>query len=197
MTHMQTSDAEAPVSFATSDIPGPSPAQMREAMGIFASGVTVVTGMDAAEPVGFACQSFASVSLEPALVLFCADHRGSTWPRIKGSGRFTVNVLGEAQNDLCTRFGSSRGTRFENLDWSMSAWGTPALPGVMLRVHAEVYDVHVDGDHDVVVGRVLELESGAAERPMIFYRGGFGVETHDPQQLSPAMLNWGYGDRWG
>lgn len=194
MTHMQASEPGAPI---TPDIPGPTPMEMREAMGIFASGVTVVTGMDEQEPVGFACQSFASVSLEPPLVLFCADHRGRSWPRIKQSGRFTVNVLGEEQTDLCTRFGSSRGTRFEELDWTMSAWGTPSLPGVMLRVHAEVYDVHVDGDHDVVVGRVLELESSSGERPMIFYRGGFGVDRHDPQQLSPALLNWGYGDRWG
>ena len=74
---------------------GPTAAQMRAAMGSFATGVTVVTGLDGEEPVGFACQSFASVSLEPPLVLFCADHRGRTWPRIRERGRFTVNVLGE------------------------------------------------------------------------------------------------------
>jgi 3-hydroxy-9,10-secoandrosta-1,3,5(10)-triene-9,17-dione monooxygenase reductase component len=80
-----------------------------EAMALWPTGVTVVTGYDDG-PVGFACQSFASVSLEPPLVLFCADHRGRAWPGIRRSGRFTVNVLGEEQDELCQRFGVSRMT---------------------------------------------------------------------------------------
>ncbi|WP_244928772.1 flavin reductase family protein [Nocardioides sp. W7] len=180
----------------------PTPAEMRAAMGIFASGVTVVTGMDDEGPVGFACQSFASVSLEPALVLFCADHRGRAWPRIRATGRFCVNVLSEAQRDLCDRFGSSRGTRFEDLDWHLSPWGTPSLPEVMLRVHAEVEGVHLAGDHDVVVGRVQGLEQADFQRPMIYYRSTFGVDfdtrgTTDPDATPAALLHWGDGVRWG
>lgn len=172
---------------------GVSPAQMRAAMGSFATGVTVVTGFADDEPVGFACQSFASVSLDPPLVLFCADHRGRSWPRIRTSGRFTVNVLGEEQVDLCDRFGSSRGRRFEGVEWTRSRWETPALPDVLMRVHARVEDVHVAGDHDVVIGQVLELETPSADRPLLFFRGTFGVET----PTVPAPPRWGYGDRWG
>lgn len=176
----------------------PTPAEMRAAMGSFATGVTVVTGFadddsGREEPVGFACQSFASVSLEPPLVLFCADHRGRTWPRLRAAGRFTVNVLGEDQRDLCDRFGSSRERRFEELAWERSAWDTPSLPGVLMRVHAEVEDVHVAGDHDVVIGRVLQLETPQDGRPLLFFRGTFGVE----QPVAPAPVRWGYGDRWG
>ncbi|MBM7458306.1 flavin reductase family protein [Rhodococcus coprophilus] len=154
----------------------PTPDEMRRAMGRFASGVTVVTGLDDDGPVGFACQSFASVSLEPPLVLFCADHRGRAWPRIRRAGWFTVNVLGAEQTDLCGRFGSSRGLKFDGLDWELSRWGTPTLPGVLMRVHAEIHDVHVAGDHDIVVGRVAELECPAEDRPMVFYRGAFGLD---------------------
>lgn len=180
----------------------PTPDEMRAAMGIFASGVTIVTGIDDEGPVGFACQSFASVSLDPPLVLFCADHRGRSWPRIRTGGRFCINVLGEEQTELCGRFGSSRGKRFDGLDWKVSQWGAPALPGVMLRVHAEVADVHLAGDHDVVIGRVLELEYDGYERPMIFYRGAFGTEFDDPARRLPdvtpaSMLTWGDGFRWG
>ncbi|GAA3158874.1 flavin reductase family protein [Planomonospora alba] len=176
----------------------PTPAEMRRAMGSFASGVTVVTGVDGGEAVGFACQAFASVSLEPPLVLFCADHSGRTWPRIRASGRFCVNVLGEEQVDLCGRFGSREGRRFDGLDWDLSRWGTPALRGVLLRVHAEVYDVHVAGDHDVVIGRVLELETPGGRRPMIFFRGRFGVDGREPRVRPPAGPEpWGWGDRWG
>ncbi|MEE4492781.1 flavin reductase family protein [Streptomyces sp. BE230] len=171
----------------------PTPARMRRTMGTFASGVTVVTGIGRdGVPAGFACQSFASVSLEPALVLFCADHRGRAWPRIREAGRFTVNILAEEQTDLCGRFGSSRGRKYEGLDWEVSRWGTPSLPGVLTRVHADVHDVHGAGDHDVVVGRVLALETVTDRQPMLFFRGGFGLGS---PAASPGP--WGWGDHWG
>ncbi|WP_244931509.1 flavin reductase family protein [Nocardioides sp. W7] len=171
---------------------------MRRAMGLFASGVTIVTGMDDEDPVGFACQSFASVSLDPPLVLICADHRGRSWPRIRTSGRFTINVLGEDQRDLCNRFGSASGTRFTELAWDRSRWNTPSLPGVLLRIHAAVDDVRPAGDHDVIIGRVLELESLRSCRPLLFYRGLFEL----PGSSSPASPqawdgDWGWGSRWG
>ncbi|MFD4182920.1 flavin reductase family protein [Rhodococcus sp. NPDC058514] len=155
----------------------PEPDHLRNVLGRFASGVTVVTGLDETGPVGFACQSFASVSLEPALVLFCADHRGRAWPRIKATGRFTVNVLAESQAEVCGRFGSSRGLKFDGLDWDRSRWATPSLRDVLVRVHAEVDNVHPAGDHDVVLGRVLELETVREDRPMVFFRGGFGLDA--------------------
>lgn len=174
----------------------PTPPRMRQALGAFATGVTVVTGLAPdGEPVGFACQSFASVSLTPPLVLFCADHRGRAWPMIRESGRFTVNILGAEQADLCGRFGSGKGRKYEGLDWEVSPWGTPSLPGVLTRVHAEVHDVRGAGDHDVVTGRVLGLEPVADGRPMLFFRGGFGVEG--PAGVPAAPDPWGWGERWG
>ncbi|WP_137723044.1 flavin reductase family protein [Prescottella subtropica] len=155
----------------------PTPDEMRRVMGQFATGVTVVTGIDEEGPIGFACQSFASVSLEPALILICADHRGRAWPRIREAGRFCVNVLHEDQSELCGRFGSSRGRKYEELDWELSRWNTPSLPGVLMRVHAEVENVHVAGDHDVIIARVLELDTVCEERPMVFFRGKFGIEA--------------------
>ncbi|MEN3538013.1 flavin reductase family protein [Microbispora sp. ZYX-F-249] len=187
----------APADPEFTEVAPPTPAEFRRALGMFASGVTVVTGLDDGEPVGFACQSFASVSLEPPMVLFCADHRGRAWPRIRRSGRFCVNVLGEEQVDLCGRFGSSKGAKFAGLDWDLSRWGTPSLRGVLLRVHGEVRDVHVAGDHDVVIGHVHELEPVVTEqRPMLFFRGRFGVDQDDPATaLGPNL--WGWGDHWG
>ncbi|MEO3784694.1 flavin reductase family protein [Actinocorallia sp. B10E7] len=172
----------------------PAPADFRHAMAEFATGVTVITGMDGEEPVGFACQSFASVSLEPPLVLFCADHRGRSWPRMRDSGRFCVNVLGEDQQDLCARFGSSRGLRYEGLDWELSPWDTPSLPGVLVRVHAAVHAVHTAGDHDVVLGRVLSLEHVSQGRPMVFFRSRFGLDEPAPP-LTPEL--WFGSGQWG
>ncbi|MET8578586.1 flavin reductase family protein [Streptomyces sp. NPDC005012] len=182
---------------AAQDATSPTPAAMRRAMGAFATGVTVVTAMDGDEPVGFACQSFASVSLEPPLVLFCADHRGRTWPRIRRAGQFCVNVLAEDQTDLCARFGSSRGLKFDGLDWDLTRWGTPSLRGVLMKVHAQVHAVHTAGDHDIVVGRVLGLDSGPGHRPLLFFRGRFDMpERQDVLDDGGAPGLWGWGDPW-
>ncbi|MEO7752684.1 MAG: flavin reductase family protein [Terracoccus sp.] len=175
----------------------PNPDRMRHALGHFATGVTVVTGLDAhGGPVGFACQSFASVSLDPPLVLFCADHRGRSWPRMREQGRVTVNVLGHAQRDLIERFGSSAGRRFEDLDWTPSESGGPSLPGVLMRIHCELEQVHVAGDHDVVIARVLDLEDGESGRPMLFYRGRLSVterRTSSARDDAPESID----DYWG
>src|SRR5699024_2625060 len=112
------------------------------------------------------------------------------WPRIRGAGKFCVNVLSEQQTDLCARFGSRTGLRYEGLDWTHSRWDTPALPRVLLRVHAEVENVHSSGDHDVVIGRVLELESASEQRPLLFFRGGFSV---DPRPDQAWIAEWGWG----
>jgi 3-hydroxy-9,10-secoandrosta-1,3,5(10)-triene-9,17-dione monooxygenase reductase component len=175
----------------------PTPDEMRHALGHFATGVTIVTGFAAGgEPVGFACQSFASVSLHPPLVLFCADHRGRSWPRMRDQGRFSVNVLGHHQRDLIGRFGSSHGARFEGLEWERSPAGGPSLPGVLMRVHCSVEQVHVAGDHDVVIGRVLDLEEGESGRPMLFYRGRLTVterRTSSASEEGAAAMD----DYWG
>lgn len=160
------------------------PDEFRLAMSEFASGVTVVTALDGQEAVGFVCQSFASVSLAPPLVMFCAGHGSRSWPRIRAAGRFAVNVLGEDQTDLCESFGSRRGRKFEETQWELSPWGTPSLAGVLMRVHADITQVVTAGDHDVVVGSVLGTERVTDTRPLIFFRGRFSlpgaVTTSDP-----------------
>lgn len=159
----------------------PTPDNMRRVLGSFATGVTVVTGVDDGEPIGFTCQAFSSVSLDPPFVLFCADHRGSTWPRIRESGLFCVNILSEEQYDECMAFGSRHGTKFDELDWVHSDRGVPVLGDVIARVHAEVETVHAAGDHDIVLGRVHALEVVQAGRPMVFYQGQFTLDPAAPE----------------
>jgi flavin reductase (DIM6/NTAB) family NADH-FMN oxidoreductase RutF len=196
--------AEPALSAEPADVPPPTPAELRRAMGAFATGVTVITAVDGGEPVGFTCQSFVSVSLEPPLMLFCADHRSRSWPRIRAAGRFCVNVLAEDQAEVCLRFGSGAGnggagSRYDGLDWAPSRWGAPALGGVLLRVHAEVAQVHPAGDHDVVIGRILEVETVSEARPLIFFRGRFGVDPPEARAQEHAYTEpdpWGL-DGWG
>ena len=148
---------------------------MRRVMGHFATGVTIVTGSDEGEPVGFACQSFTSVSLEPPLVLFCPANTSTTWPRIRKSGTFSVNVLAEDQLDICKAFASSGGNKFEGQVWHETPWG-PSLDGVLATVHCDIEAVHPAGDHDVVIGRVRRLVTHREVGPLLFFRGQFGID---------------------
>ncbi|MDT7540063.1 MAG: 3-hydroxy-9,10-secoandrosta,3,5(10)-triene-9,17-dione monooxygenase reductase component [Actinomycetota bacterium] len=150
-------------------------AEMRRVLGSFATGVTVVTGMGIDGPVGFSCQSFASVSLEPPLVLFCPSHTSRSWPLIRDSGKFCVNVLAEDQEDLCARFATTGADKFGGLTWHETEWG-PSLDNVLSTVMCEVRDVHDAGDHDIVVGHVRELVLHREVPPLVFYRGTFGLE---------------------
>lgn len=187
-----TETAAAPATAA------PTPANMRAALGQFATGVTVVTGLHGGSPVGFTCQAFSSVSIEPPLVLFCADHRGTAWPRIHDSGRFCVNILSEGQDEICARFGSPSGQKFHELDWDVSAWQTPALRDVLMRVHADVHDVHVAGDHDIVLGMVRELDTVSYQPPMVFHRGAFGLAQYEkPTNSQLPLSTWARAELWG
>ena len=165
--------------------------QLRQALGAFPTGVCLVTTTTPdGKREGMTINSFSSVSLDPPLVLFCVDRRSRTWPRIRSAGRFCVNVLAEPQGELCERFGSGRGRRFEGLTWDWSPFGTPALPGVLAWIHADIEHVHDGGDHDIVVGRVVALERGGAGRPMIFFRGRFDMNA---ESGAPAE---GWFDGW-
>ena len=153
-----------------------SPEEMRRVLGAFVSGVTIVTGTDAGEPVGFACQSFASVSLDPPLVLFCAAHTSRSWPRIHRSGSFCVNVLAADQQDVCSVFAAPGADRFAGVAWHRTDWG-PALDDSIATVMCDIEAVHPAGDHDVVIGHVRRLITSREHGPLVYFRGAFGLDA--------------------
>ncbi|MFD7864682.1 flavin reductase family protein [Streptomyces sp. NPDC059783] len=157
------------------------PAEFRRVLGHFASGVTVVTAYDPADPegpAGFACQSFASLSLDPPLVAFMVARTSTTWPRIARAGVFCVNILGEDQGALCRGFAVSGADKFAGVAHSPApVTGSPRLDSVPAWIDCRVQAVHTGGDHLIVVGRVEALGSadGAdATGPLLFHRGAFG-----------------------
>ena len=152
------------------------PADLRRVLGSFATGVVVVTGQDADGPVGFTCQSFASVSLDPPLVLVCPAHTSVSWPRIAATGAFAVNVLAADQRDIGARFARPSVDRFAGLDWTATTWG-PVIGDALAHVLCTVEDVHPAGDHDIVVGRVHELHTRREDDPLLFFRGAFGLSA--------------------
>lgn len=150
-------------------------ATYRQVLGHFPTGVTVVTGMDGEEPVGLAVGSFFSLSLEPMLVGFCAGRTSTSWARMADNGRFCVNVLSAAQEDICRVFATKGDDKFRGIGWKPAESGSPLLDGVLAWIDCDVEHVLDGGDHHIVVGRVLGLGVGAEETrgPLVFYRGGY------------------------
>lgn len=150
------------------------PGLFRHVLGHFCSGVTIITAM-ADGPVGFTCQSFASLSLDPPLVLFSVGLGSRTWPRIRRSGVFCVNILATEQAVLCRGFAVSGTDKFAGIDWTPGpATGAPRLPGCLAWIECTIETVHPGGDHLIAVGRVraLELAPTGAD-PLLFYVSGF------------------------
>jgi flavin reductase (DIM6/NTAB) family NADH-FMN oxidoreductase RutF len=148
--------------------------RFRQVLGHFPSGVTVITARgEDGTPAGLAVGSFASLSLDPPLVLFCAAKASSTWPKIEAAGSFCVNILAEDQETLCRQFASKTPDKFAGVGWKPGQSGAPILNDVLGWIDCRIESVLDGGDHHIVVGRVLELESSQG-RPLVFYRGGYG-----------------------
>jgi len=152
----------------------PDPAAFRTVLGHYATGIAIVTALDGDEPVGIACNSFTSVSLEPPLVLFCAAKSSSTWPRLRASGRWAANVLDGDGESISRLFAQPGADRFGSLEWSRGRTGSPILRDALAFVDCETVAEHDAGDHVIVVGQVVELGCRSAGTPLLFYRGGYG-----------------------
>lgn len=150
--------------------------EFRHAMSQFCTGVVVVTGLDQGQALGFSAQSFVSVSLAPPLVSICPALSSQTWPRLRASGRFGINVLAADQYPVCATFAKSGGDKFALQRWSPSAAGLPVLDGVIAYMECTLEAEHAAGDHSLVIGRVQALQVLDAERaPLLFFRGRYGA----------------------
>jgi 3-hydroxy-9,10-secoandrosta-1,3,5(10)-triene-9,17-dione monooxygenase reductase component len=151
------------------------PQMMREVLGHFASGVTVVTAVTEDKPVGFTCQSFSSLSLEPPLVAFAPARTSRTWSRLRAIGQFCVNVLAEGQDDLSQRFARSGPDKFDGVQWTLSPHGNPVLDGVVAWIDGELWAEYDGGDHTIAVARVLDLGAHPDRHPLLYHRGSYGL----------------------
>jgi 3-hydroxy-9,10-secoandrosta-1,3,5(10)-triene-9,17-dione monooxygenase reductase component len=151
------------------------PRTMRDVLGHFASGVTVVTAQGEHGPIGFTCQSFSSLSLDPPLVAIAPARASRTWPRLRELGRFCVNVLAEDQTALSARFARSSADKFAGVSWRRSPQGQPVLDDVVAWIDGELWAEYDGGDHTIAVGRVHDLGADPKRSPLLYYRGGYGI----------------------
>jgi len=151
---------------------GPDQAvEFRRVMGRFPTGVVVVATRYHGRPYGMSVNSFASVSLDPLMLMFCAARDSSTWPYLRKAGRFAVSVLGAGQEEACRLFATKGADRFAGLSWSLNASGQPVLDDAIAWFDCVVADVYPGGDHKLVLGQVLNMREGVDGSPLVFHRG--------------------------
>ena len=147
----------------------------RNVLGQFATGVTAVTAVNEGTPVGMAIGSFTSVSLDPPLVAFLPSKDSSSWLAIKAAGVFCVNVMALDQLEVCGVMASRSENKFEGGNWRPGPTGSPIIDGSVAYIDCEIETIHDGGDHDIVVGRVIEIGAGEDKEPLLFYKGGYGT----------------------
>jgi flavin reductase (DIM6/NTAB) family NADH-FMN oxidoreductase RutF len=133
----------------------PQPRTLRDALGRFVTGVTIVTTLDAdGAPVGLTANSFTSVSLDPPLILWSLSKRSGNLAAFSTAGRFTVNILSQDQNELSARFASPSEDRFAGTGWCQGMGGLPLLPGCLAHLECVTAREQEAGDHVIFIGRV-------------------------------------------
>jgi flavin reductase (DIM6/NTAB) family NADH-FMN oxidoreductase RutF len=147
----------------------------RDALGRFATGVTVVTIAGPEGPMGFTANSFSSLSLDPALVLWSPAKASARYPYFAAAPHYAIHILGQHQSDLPARF-SRGGPGFDAIDWHLNTEGVPVLPGALARFDCAQHATHDGGDHLIIVGQVLRLALEEGE-PLVFANGRFGGFT--------------------
>lgn len=149
-------------------------AALRHVLGHFCSGVTVITADHDGQPVGFSCQSFASLSLQPPLVLFTASSASQTFPRLRAAGTVAVNVLAEDQEELARTFARpGNPDRFAGVGWRRGPDGVPLLDGAVASMICRLQAEHPAGDHIIAVAEVRSLRASPERRPLLFFQSRY------------------------
>lgn len=146
--------------------------RLRDAFGAFATGVCVVTAPAEGGPVGITANSFASLSLEPPLVLWSPARASRRFAAFCAAEHFAIHVLAEDQFALARHF-ALKGRDFALEGVSANAEGVPLLPGCLARFECRQEAVHDGGDHALIIGRVLRV-SHRAGVPLVFSAGRYG-----------------------
>ena len=149
---------------------------LKQLLGRRAAAVAIVTARAGERIHGMTVTAYTEVSLEPPLVLVCADQTSNTHPVISAGGVFALNLLSDAQAELSNRFASKQDEdrRFEGIAWETAVTGAPILPGVLGALDCRVVAAHEAGDHVIYVGRVEAVRHHPEREPLLYHRATYG-----------------------
>ena len=145
--------------------------QFRQALGQHPAGVAIIT---LAGPAGLTVTSFSSASLDPPLVSFYIGNGSSNWPAVRQARHFAVNLMGHGHQDTATRFARKGADRFgPATQWRIGPAGLPLLAGATVHLICATASLVTVGDHELVVGRVLQADLNQPSPPLLHHRGQF------------------------
>ncbi len=148
--------------------------KFRDALGNFATGVTIITTMsDDGEPIGLTANSFSSVSLDPPLVLFCLGRESYSFGHFENSEHFVINILGADQQEQSNHFARPSTDKWNDITYDVCDNGCPAFRNALAIFECAKHDVHDAGDHIIIVGRVESFEHKGEGDPLLYYRGRY------------------------
>ncbi|WP_413830878.1 flavin reductase family protein [Tateyamaria sp.] len=167
---MTMQDPSQPTNFTPDESSG---RQLRDAFGKFATGITVITAASTDGPVAIVANSFSSVSLDPALVLWSVDRAARRFPYFDAADHYAIHVLAAEQQDLCTQV-ARNAHALQDIAHAVNADGVPLMDHCLARFECRRVAAHDAGDHVIVVGQVqrTQMRDGA---PLTFFGGGFGT----------------------
>ncbi|WP_206515895.1 flavin reductase family protein [Nocardioides pantholopis] len=154
------------------------PARLREAFGIFPSGVVAVAAEVQGRLVGLAASSFTSVSLDPPLVSFSVANTSKTWPDLRRAAHLGLSVLADHHGQACRQLAGPVAERFAGLDVTRTEDGAVTLDDALVRYDTSIHEEVVAGDHTIVLLRLHGVQHRSehtdASLPLVFHRSGFG-----------------------
>ena len=172
-----------PANELASDQSAIDPRDFRNALGTYATGVTIITAVGAdGKPYGLTCNSFASVSLNPPLVLWSLGMFSQGLSVFQNASHFAVNVLGISQQTLANRFAKSSDDKFVGVDWKPGLGGAPLLAESVANFQCRAANRYYGGDHVIFLGAV-EAYSYNGKEPLLFAHGGYGRFVADRQAV--------------
>jgi 3-hydroxy-9,10-secoandrosta-1,3,5(10)-triene-9,17-dione monooxygenase reductase component len=151
------------------------PRAFRDTLGHYASGITIIGGYEHDEPVGFTCQAFYSVSTTPPIVSFSVMTNSTTYPRIRETGRFSVNVLSHSQHTISDQFARKGTDKWAGIEWTMTANRNPVIAGTLMWLDCTIIAEYEMGDHQVVFGHVNEMSPAEwhVGQPLLYFKGQY------------------------
>jgi len=154
-----------------------SPDSLRNVLGRRAATVAIATARVGERVHGMTVTAFTEVSLDPPLVLVCADKSSDTHPVIAEGGVFALNLLASHQAVLSNRFASKKDEerRFEGIVWETEVTGAPILPDTLGALDCRVVAAHEAGDHVIYIGRIEAIRVADDREPLLYHRGSYGV----------------------
>jgi flavin reductase (DIM6/NTAB) family NADH-FMN oxidoreductase RutF len=164
------SDPQEPREYRT----GSDPRTLRDALGCFATGVTVVTCHDdGGAPIGLTANSFTALSLDPPLLLVCVAKSAASADPLAGAAHFAVNVLQTCQQPASITFSTRGEDRFGRTEWSVGEHGVPVLLDSLSVFECRRHAVHDGGDHFILVGEVIKASFEPGLDPLLYFRGSY------------------------